>query len=292
LALGQHVEGMSELLERSLRGDVHVAMSLPDKLWAVEVDPGELELAVLNLCVNSRDAMPSGGVISIDAQNATLTSGPVIGDVVRLTVRDPGVGMDEKTLSHVFEPFFTTKDVGKGSGLGLAQVYAFMTQSKGTVEISSKPGQGTAVTLVFPRTAKPVAKEAAVRADTAAPAANERLRVLLVEDDHDVGAMTSEMLFTLGHHVIHVTSPANALERLEKESIDLVLSDVMMAGGMSGLELARTIRAKRPALPIILATGLAESAEGAHVEGFELLLKPYELAALQQLLAVSRRHSA
>jgi CheY-like chemotaxis protein/anti-sigma regulatory factor (Ser/Thr protein kinase) len=261
-------------------------------LWAVEVDPGELELAVLNLCVNSRDAMPSGGVISIEAKNVTLTTGPVIGDAVRLTVRDTGVGMDDETLARVFEPFFTTKDVGKGSGLGLAQVYAFMTQSKGTVEIASKPGEGASVTLVFPRTAKPVAEEAAEQAKVAAPAANERLRVLLVEDDHDVGAMTSEMLLTLGHAVIHVTSAANALERLEKESVDLVLSDVMMAGGMNGLELARTIRARRPALPIILATGLAESADGAGAEGFELLLKPYELSALQQLIAVSRRQSS
>jgi signal transduction histidine kinase len=140
--------GMREILQRSLRGDVQVEMAFEDDMWPIEVDPGELELAILNICVNARDAMPDGGTIRISARN--------VGKKVRIAVTDSGLGMPAEVQSHAFEPFFTTKEVGKGSGLGLAQVYAFVTRSKGSATVTSEVGRGTTVSLLFPRSYKPV----------------------------------------------------------------------------------------------------------------------------------------
>ena len=277
--------GMREILQRSLRGDVNVEMAFDDELWPVEVDPGELELAILNICVNSRDAMPVGGTISISATNS--------GQNVVLSIADTGTGMPPAVAARVFEPFYTTKEVGKGSGLGLAQVYAFVGQSNGHTEISSELGRGTTVTMTFPRSDKPLSRQES-RAHAGAPVeaydpesdSGPLGHVLLVEDDRTVAALTMEVLDSIGYDVTHVASAMAALGTLANgKNVDVVLSDVMMPGGMNGVDLAREIRRRRADLPVMLSTGYIEVARGAVAEGFQVLVKPYQPEALAQALA-------
>ena len=285
--LRQHLQGMREMLTRSLRGDLQVEMHFGADLWPVELDAGELELAVLNLAVNARDAMPGGGTISISADNASqATAAGQVGDFVRLCIADSGVGMSPEVRARAFDPFFTTKETGKGSGLGLAQVYGFATQAGGEVQIESSPGLGTAVTLLLPRThGEPARREPEVsESATGAPGGRLQGRVLLVEDDPEIASLTAEMLRGLGLGVVHAGTAAGALRALaEPPRIDIVFSDVMLPGGMSGVELAQEVRRRRPGLPIVLATGFEMSAVRARDEDITLLLKPYgvkELAAI------------
>ena len=284
--------GMQEILQRSLRGDVEVEMDFDHALWPVDVDPGELELAVLNICVNSRDAMPEGGTIRIKARNAASRASPAGQDSVALSIADTGVGISQEVMARVFEPFFTTKEVGKGSGLGLAQVYGFVKQSNGHVSIDSRVGVGTTVTLIFPRSERAVdestlAAPASAALEVRRPGADPRSRgvVLLVEDDPTVADLTTEMLKAAGYTVIHVKSAASALDALaDGRGIDVVFSDVMMPGGMSGVELAREIRKRWPELPVVLTTGYIEAARTAMAEGLEVLVKPYQLDVLSGIL--------
>ena len=285
--LATQLLGMRDMLARSLRGDIDVAMDFAADLWPVEVDAGEFELAVLNLCVNARDAMASGGTITIRAKNLVeVGQDGGRAEFVRLSILDTGCGMPPEVLARVFEPFFTTKDVGKGSGLGLPQVYGFAQQSGGRVSIDSEVGAGTEVTLLLPRSLQlpaacvDAAAVACERVDAAA-----RGQVLLVEDDHEVAALTREMLTHLGFSVIYAASPAAALGALANErSIDVVLSDILMPGGTNGLELAREIRRRQPALPVVLVTGYAEAVSGMEKDEFQLLHKPYSLDGLSHAL--------
>jgi CheY-like chemotaxis protein len=267
---------------------VHVTLDFVSDLWPIEVDPGELELVVLNLAVNARDAMPEGGTITICARNAPSAHG----DFVRLSVVDPGTGMPESVKTRVFEPFFTTKEVGRGSGLGLAQVHGFATQSGGRVEIDSAPGLGTAVTLVLPRSSGAPAVAERHLLDLAGPDAYAGTSgsVLVVEDDDEVAALVVEMLGQLGYQPTRVASAKAALGALaDGRPIDLVLSDIMMPGGMNGLELAREVRQRRPRLPLLLTTGYAEAAKReADAAGIPLLPKPYVLHELATALEDAR----
>ena len=276
--------GMQEMLQRSLRGDMEVKMNFDEEPWPVDVDPGELELAVLNICVNSRDAMPDGGTIYISTRNSANS--------VTVSITDTGVGMTKEVLARAFEPFFTTKEVGKGSGLGLAQVYGFLAQSNGDVSVESAPGKGTTVFMAFPRSEKPVAETEADVQDMALKSgalaerrSRARANVLLVEDDVTVASLTMQMLESIGLTVVHAKSAASALDALEKaRNIDIVVSDVMMPGGMSGVELAREVRKQYPGLPVVLTTGYIEVARSAMAEGLEVLVKPYPLEALSRIL--------
>ena len=287
--VGAHLRGMREILERSLRGDIHLEIKLDTDPWLVEVDAGELELAMLNLCVNARDAMPDGGTLTISAANLVEAGeNGLPTDYVRLSVVDSGCGMPADVLARVFEPFFTTKDVGKGSGLGLPQVYGFAQQSSGRLTIESEVGVGTRVALLLPRSLGQLAAPETPPAATSRVAGTDGARcgqVLLVEDDSEVAALTREMLNSLGYAVIHVTSPVAALGALANaRTIDIVFSDVMMAGGVSGLELAREIKRRQPMLPVVLTTGYAEAAASMKDERFPLLLKPYSAEALAEAL--------
>jgi PAS domain S-box-containing protein len=283
------LDGMRELLDRSLRGDVQVRMEFEEDLWPVEVDPGELELAVLNLCVNARDAMSGSGSVTISASNVHEAGADgQESDFVALVVADTGCGMSEEVLARAFEPFFTTKDFGKGTGLGLPQVYGFARQSGGHVSLQSEVGKGTNVRLLLPRSSLAPTMPAESRRAAVAPAgATRRGHILLVEDDKEVAALTREMLATLGFSVTHVEGPAAALEfAASAPSIDFVLSDVMMPGGMSGVELAARLRERFPDLPIALATGYAEAAAALDRDRFKLLLKPYSVEQLAEALGV------
>ncbi|MDB5374809.1 MAG: hybrid sensor histidine kinase/response regulator [Belnapia sp.] len=288
--LRRQIGGMRDMLDRSLSGDVHVALDFAAGLWSVQVDAGELELVILNLAVNARDAMPEGGTITIAASNRPgLDEGGLSGDFVRLAVVDTGSGMPPEVVARVFEPFFTTKDIGKGSGLGLAQVYGFARQSGGTVRIDTAVGQGTTVELLLPRSDQvPAAAN-----HTAVPAIGDPVmpgtqgHVLLVEDDDEVAALVGQMLVELGFVATRAASAAAALGALADERrIDLVFSDVMMPGGMNGVELAREVRRRRPELPVVLTTAYAGAAKReAEAAGIVLLAKPYRL---EELAAVTR----
>jgi signal transduction histidine kinase/ActR/RegA family two-component response regulator len=284
--LANQLASMQELLDRTLRGDVHVFNELAPDLWNVLVDPTELELVMLNLCVNARDAMPGGGAIVIRAENAS-DAGPagLKGEFVRLSVSDNGTGMPPDVVARVFEPFFTTKEIGKGSGLGLAHVHGFAQQSGGAVEVQSRPGEGTTVSLWLPRTHEPVAamKEAV---DVRAAAPKSAGSVLLVEDDPEVARLVTEMLGELGYGVTHAASPEAALGALANERrVDLLFSDIMMPGPLDGLDLVHEARRRRPGLPVLLTSGYAEAAiRNATQEGIPLLAKPYDIRALAEAL--------
>jgi signal transduction histidine kinase/ActR/RegA family two-component response regulator len=286
------IGGMRELLDRSLRGDVHVEFDFPDSLWPVEVDPGELELVVLNLAVNARDAMPNGGTIVVRGENLPdFKDKDISGDYVRLSVVDTGVGMSPEILSRVFEPFFTTKDVGKGSGLGLAQVHGFATQSRGTVRINSEVGQGTSIELYLPRSlVSPAKQRHLVDLNKARSKKSNAGRVLLVEDDDEVAALVAEMLGQLGYDITRVASAAAALGALaDGRSVDLVFSDIMMPGGMNGVDLAHEIRRRRSDVPVLLTSGYAEAAiHEAEAAGIQILEKPYQIEELAAALDAAR----
>jgi signal transduction histidine kinase/ActR/RegA family two-component response regulator len=293
LNLARQISGMREMLERSLRGDIDVTLHMAPGLWPVEVDPGELELVLINLAVNARDAMPGGGTIEIRTENlADLDEGDLRGDYVCLSITDTGTGMTPEVKARVFEPFFTTKDVGKGSGLGLAQAYGFARQSGGTAQIVSEWGQGTTVRLLLPRSHKAVQTPDEPYLSAASESPQADLHVLLVEDDNEVAALTTEMLAQLGYEVTRAASPAAALGALaDGRSIDVVFSDIMMPGGMNGVELAREIRVRRADLPVVLTTGyLGTEARSAEADGILLLPKPYRIEDLGTALASALVH--
>jgi signal transduction histidine kinase/CheY-like chemotaxis protein len=291
--LEAHLRGMRDMFDSLLGGHTRVNLKFGPALWPVEVDAGELELAIINLCVNARDAMPDGGAITIGVENVQdVSENGTITDLVKLTITDHGTGMTEAVAARAFEPFFTTKEVSKGSGLGLPQVYGFAQQSGGRVAIESKPGDGTSVTLWLPRTMKPVTAtpdsvtpESVNKREAPKRAVTARGHLLLVEDDQEVSALSKEMLTSLGFKVTHVSSAAAALDALAgNRAINVVLSDIMMPGGVSGLELAREIKRRYPAIPVTLTTGNAEAAAGMREGEFGLLLKPYSLEALAEAL--------
>ena len=291
--LKAQIEGVRVLLDRSLREDIAVSLDLDQQVWPVEVDPSQLEVAILNIGVNARDAMPSGGVIIIRAENLPgIQDGELSGDYVKLSLIDQGVGMPRETLRRIFEPFFTTKGVGKGTGLGLAQVYGFTRASGGDVRVTSELGAGTTVSLYLPRTLKGLAPAGAGRDDFSSPPtpAEPQGRVLLVEDEDSVAALVGEMLQELGYQVTRAPTAAIALRMLDRESdLALVLSDMVMPGRLNGMDLAREIARRRPELPVILTTGFSEAALAAREEGLRLLMKPYRMDALAAALDAARR---
>ena len=284
------VSGMSELLHRTLDETIGIEVALADGPWRTEVDPTELEGAILNLAVNARDAMPGGGRIVIGTANATLDAAAVAGladvtagDYVAITLTDSGTGMDERTLAHAFEPFFTTKPVGEGTGLGLSQVYGFVKQSGGHVTIDSTVGHGTTIVLYLPRLA---GDAPTVVEPTASPAPGGAIdeTVLVVEDDDEVRAFSVESLRELGYRVIEAHDGASALRLLERQPrVDLLFTDVVLPGEMTGAQVAARARALRPALRVLFTTGYARSAidrAGRLDRGVQLLAKPFAFAAL------------
>ena len=288
-----HLLGMRTMLDGALGGNIHIEMQFGSDVWPIEVDTGEMELAMVNLCVNARDSMrQGGGVITIRADNVrqTAESGQS-GDFVRITISDTGCGMLPEVVARAFEPFFTTKDVSKGSGLGLPQVYGFAQQSGGRVTLDSAVDVGTTVTLLLPRSHRsPVSSSHSTDATRPTVSAERRGAALLVEDDREVSALAREMLGSLGFSVTHVASAEAALGALaNSRTIDIVLSDVMMPGGVTGLQLAREIKRRHPDLPVILTTGYVEAVSDMGDDEFDVLLKPYTLEALAEALGVEAR---
>jgi len=290
--VASQIGSMRELLDHSLRDDIQIEFEFPEALWPVQVDPGELELVILNLAVNARDAMPEGGALLVRGENlADLADEEITGDYVRVSVIDSGTGMTPEVLARVFEPFFTTKDVGKGSGLGLAQVHGFATQSGGTVRIQSQPGRGTTIELYLPRSQhRPSSEPPVIDQGKRRPRKAGQGRILLVEDDNEVASLVRDMLEQLGYEVTRAASAVAALGALaDGRSIDIVFSDVMMPGGMNGVQLAHEIRKRRSDIPVLLTSGYpGATLRDAEKEGLQILPKPYNIEELAATLQEAR----
>jgi signal transduction histidine kinase/ActR/RegA family two-component response regulator len=283
--LTERAQELRQLIRASVGPDIAVDLDLPGDLWPVEADVSELDLALLNLAVNARDAMPEGGEIHLSGRNRTLSGGglegELCGDFVALSLADTGAGIPEDVLDKVFEPFFTTKAVDKGTGLGLSQVYGFAQQSGGAATIDSRLGEGARITLYLPRaSARSAAADATPRGDRKRGA-----YVLLVEDNPEVADVAAALLAQLECHVRVAPSAEVAIAMLEAgESPDLLFTDVVMAGRIDGLDLARKVRERWPGMPILLATGYSEAAGRMPRGEFTVLGKPYQLADLDRAL--------
>jgi PAS domain S-box-containing protein len=263
------------LIRPSLRSNIELVTEISDQLWPTDADAGALELAILNLAFNARDAMPQGGTLRISAGNVVLSGEPegLTGEHVALRIADTGTGMAPEVMDRVFEPFFTTKSFGEGTGLGLSQVFGFAKQIGGAVAVESNEGQGSAFTLYLP------ASRGATSHETQINGANALGRILVVEDDTVVAELAASMLAELGFEATVAHSAKEALERLAGgEKPKLIFSDIVMPGGISGIELALKVRRRFPELPILLTTGYSEQVAGSH--GFPVLQKPYELDSL------------
>jgi PAS domain S-box-containing protein len=294
--LNERLDALKLMLGSSMGGAIHLVTTVLPGTWPVRVDANELELAIFNVALNARDAMPRGGVLTISAENAAEHSGmlpkELSGDYVAFSIADSGLGIPEDILPKVFDPFFTTKEAGKGTGLGLSQVHGFVHQSGGTVTISSEIGQGTVVTLYLPR-AK-AGEQLAAPAGEPAEQATGAKSVLLIEDNPEVAEVTADLLRQLGHQVTAVNDAATGLVAITQQTFDIVLSDIVMTGSMNGLDLARAIRERRPGIPVVLATGYSKVAEEAARE-FPVLRKPYQLSDLGRVLSsalASAQHSS
>jgi nitrogen-specific signal transduction histidine kinase/CheY-like chemotaxis protein len=278
------IAAIREVLSGSLDVNTELSIDVPPDTWPVRIDKSELELALVNLTVNARDAMPNGGRLAISAANVTLarddTQEGLVGDFVALSVADTGSGIPEDVLGRVFEPFFSTKGADKGTGLGLSQVYGFAQRSGGTAVIKSRLERGTTVTIYLPRSYTPV--EMPPEEDAAHYPAPAGTTVLVVEDNHDVRAVTVSLLEQLGYRAVAVEHAAAALDALAaSQEIDVIFSDVVLPGDIDGLLLARTIRARYPDLPIVLTTGYAKVFDSE--PEFPVLRKPFQISALGRI---------
>jgi signal transduction histidine kinase/CheY-like chemotaxis protein len=293
--LNETVGGMRDLLQATMGGSVRIKTILQPDLWPAMIDPTQIELVILNLAINARDAMEVGGTLTVETGNVTLDAParpeePSAGDYVMVSVTDTGSGMTPEVRDKVFEPFFTTKAVGKGSGLGLSQVFGLAKQSGGGVRIDSSPGAGASVCVFLPRAAGlPQARPA--DAPPVAEVEAGRHKVLLVDDDSAVREVTAGILQDLGYRVVEAGSGGAALDVLDRQSeIDLLLIDFAMPG-MNGAEVAREVHARRPELPILFVTGYADTEALAAAGDDGILRKPFverDLAAkLRQVLRVA-----
>ncbi|HZP66097.1 MAG TPA: PAS domain S-box protein [Rudaea sp.] len=285
------VSGMSEMLHRSLGETISVETVRGAGLWTVEADPNELEAAILNLALNARDAMPDGGHLTLETCNAhiddayaAVNAEVLPGQYVSISISDTGTGMDADTLAHAFEPFFTTKPAGHGTGLGLSQVYGFVKQSGGHVKIYSEPGEGTTVKIYLPRLTR-TSESHEDPVERPLPE-GEKETILVVEDDDQVRAVSAEVLGDLGYRILEAPDGPSALRILETErQIDLLFTDVVLPGGLTGADVAAKARELRPTIKVLFTTGYARNAiihHGRLDKGVQLLTKPFTLTELAE----------
>ncbi len=291
--LNRLIADISELLRRTIGEEVSLEVVAGGGLWWAEVDASELERAVINVAVNARDAMRDGGggKLTIETANVSLDDDYVAalaepvkpGQYVMIAISDTGAGMDQTTVNRAFEPFFTTKEVGRGTGLGLSQVYGFVRQSSGHIRIYSEPGHGTAVKLYLPRTTRPYdnAREESILF-VELPKGNET--ILVVEDHENLRHYTTTTLAELGYQILEAENGPAALNILEtSKDIDLLFTDIILPGGMTGREVAEMARARRPELKVLFTTGYSKNAivhNGRLDAGVDLLGKPFTREAL------------
>jgi len=293
--IGTLIGSLTRLVRRSLPESISLSSETPSALYA-QVDPGQLESALLNFALNARDAMPDGGRLHIAARRAELQEDAASFDLMPgayalIEVEDNGCGMDEATLARVFEPFFTTKRLGLGSGLGLAMAHGFAKQSGGGVLIRSKAGQGTTVMLALPLATPPDDTDNAAED---APAQADGTLVLLAEDDPEVRRIVRQQLRELGHTVIEAENGVQALELIEHvPDIAIVLSDVIMPGGISGRDVANAVRQDHPRLRMVLMSGYTNDSDSnsESSEDVILLSKPFTRQELARALQRTQREA-
>jgi PAS domain S-box-containing protein len=281
--LNDCIRNMRTMIESSLRGNIVYNEKIGTDVWPVKVDLAELELAIVNIAVNARDAMPSGGTFTLSVGNATTNYEPreegAGGAFVAIEFGDTGMGIPPNLLSKIFDPFFTTKEVGKGTGLGLSQVYGFAHQAGGTVRAESKVGQGTTITVYLPSCSeKEVASKEVAAIDVSHP---PRPTVLVVDDSAEVAEVTSSLFEHLGYNTVYRDSAEAALKLLaDGTKFDLVFSDIVMPGTIDGVGLASEIRSRYPSLPVILTTGYSDAAQAAPPD-LRILRKPFDTDSLR-----------
>jgi CheY-like chemotaxis protein/two-component sensor histidine kinase len=279
--LGSLLSGMNDLIERSIGSQIELVMDIPKHLPSVLVDANQIELAILNLAVNARDAMPEGGhlTIALDAGELGLP-----GPYVRVSVIDTGMGMDEETLARATEPFFSTKEVGKGTGLGLSMIHGLATQLGGTLRLSSKAGSGTRAELWLPVTNEPAVDLSGPPQERSSAGNGSEITVLVVDDDALIAMSTSMMVEDLGHQVVEANSGPQALDILRNgQRVDLLITDFSMPK-MNGAQLAIAAREIQPDLPVLLATGYADLPAGNHSD-LPRIGKPYQQEQLATAIA-------
>jgi len=275
--IAERIDAVREVLDTGVGSAVTLQFDVDPGVWPVMVDVAEFETALVNLVINARDAM-TGGIITISAHNDT-PDGEARTQYVAISVEDTGTGIAPDILGKIFDPFFTTKPIGKGTGLGLSQVHGFAHQAGGTVRVASELGKGTRITILLPRKEPPPAAENANAVEIGGSGT-----VLLVEDNPEVASVSAGLLEQLGYTVRRVANAEAALREIELDGIDLVFSDIVMPGKMDGLGLARHLKAVKPQLPILLASGYSDAA--LNVRGdFPILRKPYEIHELSQAIA-------
>lgn len=294
------IESLSQMLVRTLGEHIQLNYRVPSDLPCIETDPVQLESAILNLAVNARDAMPSGGslvietrLVEVDGNNPQDCDDIDPGRYILISVTDTGVGIPEDKLTNVFEPFFTTKDVGKGSGLGLSMVYGFINQSGGHIKVSSEVGIGTCVRMFLP-SAKCVDQDDTLDGGSSQTQLEPERRsetILVVEDQHDVREIATSLLEDLGFSVVEAVDVDSALTQLRaSEQIDLVFTDVVMPGGKTGIDLGKAIRTEWPDLPVVFTTGYAEAdalQEGDVRTAQNLVTKPYRQDDLAKIIGAA-----
>jgi CheY-like chemotaxis protein len=297
LDLGGVLQGLLAMLRRLLGEHIALSLHRPENLPLVDADAGMMEQMVMNLCINARDAMPRGGqlelrleAIEVGAEAAAANPEARLGSFLRLSVADTGCGMDEETLRHAFEPFFTTKGVGRGTGLGLATVYGIVKQHRGWVEVQSAPGRGTTFRVHLP-SSKGTA-EAAQGAKDPQSLQGRNESVLLVEDEDSLRAVTAEAFLRHGYRVFKAVNGPDAVGLWEENrgGFDLLFTDMVMPGGMTGRELADRLRAEKPGLRVIICTGYSPESP---LQGLEadsrttVIRKPFDIAQLLQAARAS-----
>ncbi len=285
--------GITKLLSRTLGEDIQISLNLAADVWPIMADPAQLEAALTNLATNARDAMPRGGRLTIatsnghlDAESLLKNADVIAGDYVVIEVSDNGAGMPPGVITKIFEPFFTTKGRGKGTGLGLAMVFGFMKQSGGHINVQSKVGSGTAFRLYLPR----VATDRATISQTPAPAqaGGGHETILVVEDNEEVRRIVVRQLGEMGYRVLDVGNAVDAIAMLTAgDKVDLLFTDIVMPGQLNGLELARVVAERWPALKVVLTSGFPETKLNGHVgspAGMRLLSKPYRKTDLAHIV--------
>ncbi|RZA32939.1 MAG: response regulator [Lysobacteraceae bacterium] len=282
VSLNALVVEFSDMLVRTLGDKVELRLDLRPGLPSCSIDPTYLEMALLNVVINARDAMPRGGTVTVGTavveDRRRMANRLPPGEYVSICVKDEGEGMPAEVLKRATEPFFTTK--GMGTGLGLAMVHGFVQQSQGRLDIDSEPGQGTQVRMIFPvaRQSRHEEGEDGSDADTEARAAGRKCRILVVEDNEDVRELAEAMLAAADYEVLSAPSGERALELLDRETVDLLFTDVIMPGGMNGLQLVEQVHATRPGMPVLVTTGYMDElpARGVRDKSLEVLAKPYQ----------------
>ena len=292
--VNQLVADMEDLIRRTVGPSITVEFVSADGLWPTLVDPNQLENALLNLCINARDAMPDGGSIIIETFNncsddhASAESGLAPGQFVTLSVADTGVGMSPEVVARAFDPFFTTKPTGEGTGLGLSMIYGFARQSGGQVSIESEPGRGTAVRIVLPRYAGPAELSPAGSAADAVPLASDGESVLVVDDDLTVRMVVTDVLQELGYCALEAGDGSSAFDILRSAArVDLLVTDVGLPGGTNGRQLADAGRVLRPGMKVLFITGYAETAAVGNAQldpGMRVLTKPFAVDRLATVI--------